>query len=120
MFISYFNIKGTPYTYSLNVKADTRTKFQLAAGGAGFTFASATFDLVAGTATAGGSIVPLGNGWYRCSIPILSASTASALLYGYLMDDAGSENYTGDGTSGIYIFGAQLSDSASVDPYNQI
>jgi hypothetical protein len=25
--------------------------------------------------------------------------------------------YTGDGTSGIYIFGAQLSDSASVDPY---
>ena len=26
--------------------------------------------------------------------------------------------YTGDGTSGIYIFGAQLSDSASLDPYS--
>jgi hypothetical protein len=26
-------------------------------------------------------------------------------------------SYPGDGTSGIYIFGAQLSDSASVDPY---
>jgi hypothetical protein len=30
---------------------------------------------------------------------------------------AGNFSYTGDGTSGIYIFGAQLSDSASVDPY---
>jgi hypothetical protein len=31
--------------------------------------------------------------------------------------DGTTQVYTGDGTSGIYIWGAQLSDSASLDPY---
>jgi len=35
----------------------------------------------------------------------------------YTTGDPPSYNKNGDGTSGIYIFGAQLSDSASVDPY---
>lgn len=29
----------------------------------------------------------------------------------------GTLSYTGDGNSGVYIYGAQLSDSASLDPY---
>jgi hypothetical protein len=33
------------------------------------------------------------------------------------LTSTGAGDYTGDGTSGIYIYGAQLSDSASVDPY---
>jgi hypothetical protein len=42
-------------------------------------------------------------------------TTLSCLVF--LTNPAGTTSYTGDGTSGIYIFGAQLSDSASVDPY---
>jgi hypothetical protein len=34
------------------------------------------------------------------------------------MQNATTQSYTGDGTSGIYIFGAQLSDSASLDTYS--
>jgi hypothetical protein len=33
------------------------------------------------------------------------------------MLDGSTASYTGDGTSGIFIWGAQLSDSASLDPY---
>jgi len=47
------------------------------------------------------SIEPVGNGWYRCSV---SATTNSS--YAWIAIDSG--NLQGDGTSGIYIYGAQL------------
>jgi len=34
-----------------------------------------------------------------------------------IYQNATTETYTGDGVSGIYLWGAQLSDSASIDPY---
>jgi hypothetical protein len=88
------------------------------------------FDLQTGTITeqrfAGVapvvSITDVGGGWYRVAMVVpafggtntttilTSTSPTTTDLYGYT-------SYTGDGTSGIYIFGAQLSDSASVDPY---
>jgi hypothetical protein len=63
------------------------------------------------------AITDVGNGWYRCSVTINSAFAGSQNI-GFGLSDADNVfTYTGDGTSGIYIFGAQLSDSASVDPY---
>ena len=53
------------------------------------------------TNTSAKSIEYLGNGWYRCSI---SSSTNST--YAWISIDGGS--IQGDGTSGIYIWGAQL------------
>ena len=53
------------------------------------------------TNTSAKSIEYLGNGWYRCSI---SSSTNSS--YAWISIDGGS--IQGDGTSGIYIWGAQL------------
>ena len=62
------------------------------------------------------SATPVGDGWYRCSISV--NATAAANAFGvYLMPSSSSYSYTGDGTSGIYLWGAQLSDSASLDPY---
>lgn len=109
-------VTNTPQLISVYAKAGERSKFQL---GGGNSFA--TFDLNLGTVTlsvgASATIVSVGNGWYRCSIAGAVPSVTS-LIYGItLVNDAGSNNYTGDGTSGIYIWGAQLSDSASVDPY---
>jgi hypothetical protein len=68
------------------------------------------FDLVNGTAASGGTIRNVGNGWYRCS---LNGITLTAQNYGFRigLDDDGSAasyNYSGDGTSGVYIWGAQL------------
>jgi hypothetical protein len=44
-----------------------------------------------------------GNGWYR-----LSATTSTSGTYGYgLLNDAGDFTFTGTGTKGVYIWGAQ-------------
>jgi len=81
---------------------------------------NATFDLSTGLVVSGtGTITPVGSGWYRCSV-ISTPSTAGIRTHQIYLNTAtgvGAESYTGDGTSGIYIWGAQLSNSASVDPY---
>jgi hypothetical protein len=60
----------------------------------------------------------VGNGWYRCSVTAKETAVANNVRFQICTASSNSTYfYTGDGTSGIYIFGAQLSDSASVDPY---
>ena len=58
-------------------------------------------------------IQSVGNNWYRCTITVTSpgATAANCILYSAATD--GNATYTGDGTSGIYLWGAQL----SVGPY---
>lgn len=46
-----------------------------------------------------------GNGWYRCSVTATPTSFAATDIKPANADDTTS--YTGDGTSGIYVFGAQ-------------
>ena len=85
--------------------------------------ARATFDLQSGTvATVGAgsaAIVAMGNGWYRCSVTGVAAATATEAFYLQLNDTsvAADRTYTGDGTSGIYLWGAQLEQSATVGEY---
>ena len=49
----------------------------------------------------------LGNGWYKLSLTTTSVTTAYALRVS-LAETDNDVVYTGDGTSGIYIYGAQL------------
>jgi hypothetical protein len=120
----FTSVTGTSYTGSYYVKAGERRYVQLL--GPGIVFAEhANFDLETGQRTAGtpgfGSIQLIGNGWYRVSItaPALSSSSTARWAIAIIptATSGRASSYTGDGTSGIYIFGAQLSDSASVDPY---
>ena len=53
------------------------------------------------------SIDDIGNGWYRCSMTINSSGTTFQNQI-YLSNADGSFSYTGDGTSGVYIYGSQL------------
>ncbi len=107
-------VSGTSYVASVYAKAGERTKFDILAG-AGTGTGSTVFDLVAVTATGGGTITDVGNGWYRCSVTLVPNS--GLVQYLLRLYNGATASYTGDGTSGIFIFGAQLSDSASVDPY---
>ena len=102
---------GTTYTYSVFAKAAERTFLQLRVS-ASNQF-SASFDLSVGTASqqsAGttATVVPVGNGWYRCSITFTANATGTGASRIGVMQDATTQSYTGDGTSGIYIWGAQL------------
>lgn len=77
---------------------------------------SATFNLATGelTATAGAlldsaSIVALGDGWYQCSISVETTGVATTnRVRVHVLNDDGQLSYQGDGTSGLYIWGAQL------------
>jgi len=86
--------------------------------------AMAYFDIVngvVGTVTRGiASITSVGNGWYRCSLTMTQlASSSSTTLYSLIStrtaDNGGS--YTGDGYSGVYIWGAQLEVGTTATSY---
>ena len=78
------------------------------------------FNLSTGAlgASSGGitsAIQAVGNGWYRCSITLLAAESFINAVYAIAV--SGSIDYTGDGTSGIFLWGAQLEQSATVGEY---
>jgi hypothetical protein len=118
-----FNFAGT-YTLSVAAKANTR-------GWLAFTFYADGFSRITyfnltngtiGTNPSGSTatITSLGDGWYRCSVTrTLTASTHQLILAPSTGDNGFS--YTGDGTSGIYIWGASLvpADQASI-PYQRV
>jgi hypothetical protein len=114
-------VLGTVYTYSVYAKRAERKYLRIIGGSVSFNL-SVNFDLDDGsyTITGGGgdvSAVSVGNGWYKCSITRSATGTSINPFLSMALTSTGAGDYTGDGTSGIYIFGAQLSDSASVDPY---
>ena len=119
-------VNGTPYVSSLYVKPAGYIKIGLRDNAAFNRFV--TFNLTgAGSVISNGSsstgtITALSDGWYRIQMSATGGSAGNSLTY-YFLDNAYtsgdplSYNYAGDGTSGIYLWGAQLSDSASLDTY---
>ena len=110
-------LTAAAYTLTVYAKADQGPQRWLSVypQGTGVT-AAAVFDINAGTVTfttgaqlIGSSIVSVGGGWYRCSVSFTGAAVSVAnVLYLSNASNAASPGYTGDGTSGIYIYGAQL------------
>ena len=103
---------GAVLTLSIYAKAAGRSLFRIqtdASGGTG----AADFNLSTVTATSGtgiftaGSIQAVGDGWYRCSVRC-TTSTAGAVGLKVILGTTTIGSYTGDGTSGIYLWGAQL------------
>ena len=110
-------IAGTLYTFNTYVKAAERTWCVVQLQAACFAYVNLVTGAVGTTSGSPAvAVASLGNGWYRISVTAAAASTSSSSVV-YSATGDGTVSYTGDGTSGIYIFGAQLSDSASVDPY---
>lgn len=64
------------------------------------------------------TITPIGNGWYRCSVTGSIGSGSSNVVFNWsLLNDAGANVYTGDGVSGLYVWGAQFDNSETLRPY---
>lgn len=103
----------TTATMSVYAKYAGRKYFAVEKSGWGAT----VFDLLNGTIFSGtGTITPVGNGWFRCTGYYI-ASPSQTVIYINLRDDAGDKTYTGDGTSGIYIWGAQLERGSTANQY---
>jgi hypothetical protein len=101
---------GVTYTTSIYAKSNGRylqVIFPIASPGH-----NAVFDLVNGvvvssTVAITAAIEGVGDGWYRCSLTSIKSGTGTATIR-ILTNNGSTALYTGDGTSGLYIWGAQL------------
>jgi hypothetical protein len=101
---------GSEYTYSFFAKANEIKQVGLLGSNPN---QGSKFDLENGvvygdliSAPNSSKIENFGNGWYRCSITTTLTGTDSK--FGIYLTKNGSTNYSGNGTDGIYIYGAQL------------
>jgi hypothetical protein len=119
-------VSGTTYTFSIFAKMSEIRYLTLRyiSGGAFSTNYITTFDLLNGTATNSATfpassflITSFGNGWYKCSISQAANATGTGTYAAYLSKDGVATTYTGNGTDGLYIYGAQLEAGSYVSSY---
>jgi hypothetical protein len=113
---------GLWYTASIYAKADSRTAVRIVLPSAAFVGApSAIFELSTGTITTETDCIAtisndLGSGWYRVSVTALADSTTAGNVQ-FLLATGSSSSYTGNGTSGLFMWGAQFEASATLSRY---
>jgi hypothetical protein len=104
-------VSGQTYAYSFFAKAFTRQWVQfeigaVAGAAASFNVSTGVVGTVGSAFTA--SISAVGNGWYRCVVIYAAATTATREHRWKIALSDNTSTYTGDGTSGIFLWGAQL------------
>lgn len=128
------NLSSTTSQFVFSVYAKAGERSVLSLNGNRIAFFSVLFDLTNGSFISkfesncridSYSIVDAGNQWFRCSVvvsptfsdtsPRLNLSVADSNVPGF--DSVYRPTYTGDGSSGLYIWGAQLEQRHSVTAY---
>jgi hypothetical protein len=120
-------VSGRPYTLSIYVKNQSARNIRLALPTTQFggVLTNATFNTSTGavTGSAGGvttSVETLADGWFRLSISKVATSTSSGSVTISLIQGTTTSSYTGDGTSGVFVWGAQLEVGSSPSAYFKI
>jgi len=115
-------LNTTDYNISVYLKQGERTKVQIVSGIAGST-QNCDLDLTNGTISNNTfantpTITSATNGWYRFSVTITSGTTTGGITI-RLLNASNQTSYTGDGTSGAYVWGFQLSQTSTVKTYQK-
>lgn len=121
--------EANTYTYSVYAKDAGRAVMgvRVESSGNGAVYAvdlsNGTVQLAAGTygtsfSNPVGSVTSVGNGWYRMSLTVTTDAATSIFVQNYLYSKtAGSSVYTGDGVSGVYVWGAQFERATTPQTY---
>ena len=116
---------GSTYTYTVRCKAAEYSVVRLTFPTTPFTSSSyCNFNLATGaTGTTAGSVSPkivdLGDGWYECSITKTCTVSGSGAVIMYLVTGTNTTSFVGDGVSGVYVWGAQISLTPNAISYVQ-
>ncbi len=112
-----FTVAIGTYVYSVFAKAGERLILQVARNNSNINIITHQFNLSTGSATgAGASITSVGNGWYRC-VGVITVNAAASTGLNFSLNNGSTITYTGDGASGLYIWGAQLEAGAFSTSY---
>jgi Phage T7 tail fibre protein len=115
-------VNGAAYTISVYAKASERGFLYIRTNLVTTDTVGAWFNLstgAVGTTSAGftAAITSVGNGWYRCSV-VCTANTTTSRYVAFGLSTADNEySYLGDGTSGIFLWGAQMEQRSTITAY---
>jgi hypothetical protein len=115
-------LNSTPYTGSVYAKADAWGWVAIEIRSTASNILRAWFNVssgVVGTVQSGmtATIQAVGNGWYRCAATRTSGTTNTDTRFRIFPTNADNVFSTGDGTSGLFLWGAQLEQSSTVGEY---
>lgn len=115
-------IIGQNYNISVYLKQAERTKIRISSPISG-SVQTCEVDLTNGAISNNGFantpiVTAEANGWYRFSVTITSGVT-STQPFSVQLSNGSSFSYTGDGTSGCYVWGFQLSQTSTVKTYQK-
>ena len=113
-YIGQAAMPNTNYTFSIYAKAGEYGHLAIASTVGNYIYFDLTLGAVEstlGTGWSSASITPVGSGWYRCSGISNTTSSGSVWVYVYNSTQASGNSaptFSGDGISGIYVWGPQL------------
>ena len=116
-------VNGLTYTYSVYARIGARQYMYMVLDPTRFSAGNVYFDLINGISVNSGSVSSsvqaLPNGWYRCAVTATATSSGTGFVASVspsiTLGDSGS--YTGDGSTSISLFGAQLEIGTSTTSY---
>ncbi|AFM54730.1 hypothetical protein P12024L_10 [Nonlabens phage P12024L] len=114
------------FTFSVFAKKGERDILQIVLGGSAFEEGAvfANFDLTNATIPLGvflnAYIISFNDDWYKCTIsatPLAAATISVSLQPKPLTTSTRAQFYQGDGTSGVFIWGAQIEEGTQASSY---
>jgi len=120
--IALNNINGVTYTASVYAKANGYNFLFINCGtafNAGTTFNLST-GAISATAVGTATITNVGDGWYRCTVTGTATSSNAGTVFlqvNNTQTGATDDTFVGNGTSGIFLWGAQVEIGPTANNY---